>query len=285
MSEEAEQPKKPLWQRPLIWLTGLVVAAVGGFLTDSMKDVFQGWSDRASTSGPAVMVSQVATYRSDAVGASVAFPRDTVFGDSALTDLNAVRQTNSGSAGSDTSWLEERGGVAVGSVFIQMVVTGNRSTPVRVMNVEVVPECGPPLDGLLFLDPPAGADLSVRLWFDLDEQHPTAMDASADDADPLPYFPDRTISLSRGEEQVLLVEARTTQKYCSFSLRLTVLDEGATQQQEVALPDGSRFQVTARLPENNYDRVFLGGAICSAWVEANEAYFAGDHEHSCDGRG
>jgi hypothetical protein len=272
----AEPKRKPIWQRPITWIAGIVVAALGTFLTGALVEFFQDNAPALPSTGTPVTVSGVETYRTGTYADSVAFPRGTQFDDATLAELNTQR-----TAGRDTEWLEERGGSALGSVFFQVMLTGNRSDGVRVLDAAVSPECGPPLDGLLFSDPPAGAQESIGLYFDLDAINPRAMSA----ADPTqPYFPANTIHLTDGESQVLLVEAHTETQHCAFTLNLTIMDGDKETEQTVTLPEDRPFEVTAFIDETQYEQVYLGGVICPTWVRANYAYFADAYDGSqCTG--
>lgn len=270
-SERAEH--KPLWKKPLVWMGGIVLAALGATLTTYFTGIFNSLVPDPPQTGDPVIVSGVSTYRSDTYGNSVAFPRGTHFDNTALVELNAPGTV-------DTDWLEERGGSALGSVFFQVVLTGNRADGARVLDADVSPDCGPPLDGLLFSSPPAGAEESIGLYFNMDSPDPRALSATDQTT---PYFPTNTISLADGESQVLLVEASTDEQHCSFSLDLTVLDGDEQSVQAVTMPDGRPFQVTAFIEETRYEQVYLGGVLCSPWVKATEAYFEGDYEAYCGG--
>ncbi|MGM7669289.1 hypothetical protein [Microbacterium sp. A93] len=266
--------RKPFWKRPVTWIAGIVVAALGTVLTGTLGSFLEDNLPALPSTGDPVAVSRVSTYRSDLYGNGVAFPRGTTFGDAALADLNSM-------GAESTSWLEQRGGAALGSVFFQIVLTGNRTDGVRILGAEANAECGPPSDGLLFSSPPAGAEESIGLYFDLDSPNSRALSA----ADPSqPYFPANSISLTDGESLVLLIEAHTDRQYCAFSIDLSVLDGERASVQQVTLPEGRPFEVTAFIEESRYEQVYLGGVICSTWVQANEAYFAGGLDGSqCTG--
>ena len=211
---------RPWWRRPVTWIAGIVVAALGATLTAALSGLFGGWLGRATETGQAVSLDSVSTYRSDATGASAVFPAGAQFTSADLDELNQVDDA--------VAWLERRGGVPVQSVYIQLALSGNRSSPVRITDISVSPTCGEPLDGLLFNDPPAGADDSISVSFDLDDPDPVAMLLSEDGA-VVPYFPARTVSLTKGEQQVVLVTASTNEHHCTFTLDLTVLESDETK--------------------------------------------------------
>lgn len=228
--------------------------------------------------GLPVRVSFAKEYRSKRDGESVVFPRGTAFTTGDLGKLRAQAQ-----GGKATEWLEGRGGVAPDSVYLELSVSGNRDAGVRIVDVRIKPDCTRPLDGLLFLSPPAGSDDSVRLHFDLDDSTPVATVEGRESVPAKAWFPARTISLKKNEEQVILVSASTKKRSCSFFLNLVVREGGKESVQMVGRSDGSPFMVTARVPDRKYGAVYLGGVVCPGWKKANAAYFRGDYLHMCDG--
>lgn len=262
------------WKKPGAWIGGLFLAALTSAVMGQLTGVFDRLIDRVTETGAAVSVNSVNTFRSDATGSSVVFPAGTDFTTADLAELNAEQDS--------VAWLEGRGGVAVGTVYIQIALSGNRSAPVRITDISVSPTCGKPLDGLLFESPPAGADDSISVFFDLDDVDPTAT-LLGSDGKAEAYFPARTISLAEGEQQLVLVTATTQKQFCEFTVDLTVLEGDSTVVQRISMPDDTPFMVSASVPEREYESVYLGGVICPTWVKAGAAYFDGDYEKACHG--
>ena len=269
-----QEQERPWWQRPTSWIGGIIAAAAAGTLTAALSGVFGGWLEQATQTGPAVSVDSVATYRSDATGDSVVFPEGTDFSEADLNELNSVED--------DVAWLEARGGVAVSTVYISMALSGNRSDPVRITDITASTQCEEPLKGLRFENPPAGADDSISVSFNLDDANPTAL-FSNPEGDLESFFPARTISLMEGEQQVVLIDASTQEQYCEFAIELHVLEGDQTKVQEVRQADDTHFAVTASVPDSEYEDIYLGGVICPTWVKAGPAYFDGDFENYCSG--
>jgi hypothetical protein len=261
-------------KRPVVWLGGIVVAALGVALTNALVPWFTSLIDRATERGSPVEVVDAQPYQSDEAGASVAFPADVELGDDALAEVNAMEDR--------FTHLLARGGSPVGAAFTRILLEGARSDTVRIVDAGIERDCGEPLDGSLFLDPPAGADDSIRLDFDLDEADPEAT-RRGDDGQPAQFFPAQTISLAEGEQVPLVVTASTQEQSCAFRVRFTVLSGG--DETTVVVPDAAEppFRVTASLPETEYDAVFLGGVACGAgeFVRASEEYFTTGVEPAC----
>ncbi|WP_139177278.1 hypothetical protein [Geodermatophilus siccatus] len=270
------------WRRPVTWVAGVIGTALTATAVTAVGSRLEEVVTKATETGPPVSVDQVMEFRSDMYGDSVAFARGASFTDADLAELNQIDQDFGGM--DSVEWLESRGGVAPDIVLIQLALSGNRTGSVRITNLEVHPDCSAPLDGLWFEDPPAGADDSIRMHFDLDDSNPVAKVASMDGSptgEPEDYFPARTISLKQGEQQVIIVSASTEEKYCSFFLDMTVLEGDETSTHRITMPAGSPFEVTASLPLDQYEEVYLGGVVCYPWVKAGNAFFNGDWEHQC----
>lgn len=152
----------------------------------------------------------------------------------------------------DDAWFHRHKAARDSSTSIKLVVHGNRDKKVRVMNMRTVKQCGRPLSGTLFYNPPGGAsDEVIRLYFDLDKPRPRAQMLKGFDPQG-DYFSLKTVSLKRDEDVVFLVYASTLKYYCSFSLALDVLADG--RQQTVTVTDhGQPFRVTALQSKKNQD--------------------------------
>lgn len=264
---------RSLARKPVVWLTGVVVAALGVTLTNAIVPTFNNLLDPILQRGPAVQVLDASTFRSE-LGESVVFPRSTVFTDGDLAELNAQADP--------TAWLESRGGVAPDTVFVQLVLAGNRKEAVRIIDLRPVVTCAAPLDGVLFEDPPAGSDESIRIDFDLDQQGARGTAHEADGTTGSPFFPAHTVSLTSGEQQVLIATASTKKQSCTVRFALTVLDGDERSEIEVPAADQPGFRVTARLPDPAYEAVYLGGVICTGgFVRASRDYLAGTDPDPC----
>lgn len=264
---------RALLRKPAVWFSGIVVAALGVTLTNALVPTFSGLLDPVLQRGPAIEVLDAATFRSEA-GESVVFPRGTTFTAADLAALNAQTDT--------AAWLEARGGSPPGTVFVRLVLAGNRTDPVRIIDVAPVARCTAPLDGVLFEDPPAGNDESIRIDFDLDTPGTPGRTHNGDGSVGGAFFPAHTISLGPGEQQVLIATATTRKQSCEIRFALTVLDGKDRTTVTVPEADQPGFRVTAALPESAYDAVYLGGVIClDGFVRASPEYLAGDDPDPC----
>ncbi|UVJ39123.1 hypothetical protein [Arthrobacter sp. CJ23] len=257
---------KPLWLRPVTWVAGIIVAALGVALSNLLVPFFGGFLERATTTGEPVRVDNVRI--TDLGGNSFAFPDSAQFSGRDLAELN--------SSPDPAAWLESRGGVRAGALWIQLTVSGNRPDGVRILDLKPAGSCSTPHAGTLFVSPPAGGENAQMVFLHLDNFGASAT-YRPEGADPMaheerPYFLDKTISLKKDEQFVLLVMLDSKKSLCSVELDFTVLDAGKTVSQRVS-NQGAPFTVTAELSRQAWQQTFLGGVMCTGdFVPATDAW-------------
>ncbi len=256
--------QQPLTLRPVLWLAGIIVLALGGVLTNAVAEQV-GDAINSATNPRPISVDKAKTYGvTGAVLGSGATPSAKELEE----ELNHQRRD------ARMMWLvEEHGGVPVGSVSALVVVRGQRSSPVQIVDIAVDRQCEPPLRGALFAPPPftdPSLQDSQRLTLDLDDPNALLVNAKFDSDDgqqhPLPAFPGTTISLNQDERQVILVKASTTTSHCRFWLVMTVLDGAAESTVTIPSEGVQPFQVTAAVDFANYHDVYSCGDECSRVV-------------------
>lgn len=273
--------KKPLALRPILWLGGIVVAALGIALTNALVPQFGKGINQITQSGEAVSVDDVSIWR---IGSYLAFPFE--FSPDQIETLNEQEEQD--------QWLVDQGAVDMGSVEVRLALSGNRAETVRIVDMTPVSDCSqPPYSGALFVSPPAGGESITRLSFDLDDPNPVAKTTNVEDGtfEEEPYFANNTMSLKQDEQQVFIVTATTQLHLCSFELELSILEDGETRTQTID-DNGSPFQVTARLPDRRqWGQVYLGGVLCAGrYVAATESWLQSTAESLddvavCDNQG
>jgi hypothetical protein len=235
--------------RPYVWLgtiaTAFVVAIVTSWGTGIGNDLLSIARGHNSPSGAPVKIDSVSLGRNAAQGGSFVFAQERVF---SPRDLRAVSQLGPGSPQYYT-WFRSKGGVDPSLSIIKLVVEGNRTHPVQIIGMNLVKHCQRPLNGTLFYSPPAGAGNTIGIGFDLDSVTSTAQNLnnyriSGD------YFVSHTISLKQGEVQTLEVVAVTGKQYCQFTIKMTVVEGGATTTETIT-NHGQPFRVSA-LEEGGY---------------------------------
>ena len=170
-------------------------------------------------------------------------------------------------------WLIRHGAVATGMVDIRLVVQGNRTHAVRILNIKPAEHCARPLRGTIFYSPSAGADPITQLNVNLDDPNAPAsfqvnqqVNGTTRGRTVSDYFGHNTVSLGNGEQFTFDIQAATARHYCQFSLDMTVVDATKTVVESVD-NHGVPFRVTAIYGKNRnliptfsrYSAVYLGG--------------------------
>lgn len=247
--------RRKAWASVLAVATTAVVIGVTAVGVHLVRGDAAGPSDVAGPPGEPVTVNDVHTYWSAQGGLTVVMPEG-IFADSQLAELNSID-----SPYEQVDWLVEHGAAPIDTVYVSIAVSGNRPDGVRIVDVKPIRECSTPYAGAIFLAPPQGADNSIILKFNLDQVDPQPRYTNQSD-EAAPFFPNNTISLKKGEEQVLLVAATTKRQACSFRLELTVLDGNKRVKQQVSGNNGKPFKVSALTDSSNSENVYYNTAIC-----------------------
>ena len=199
-----------------------------------------------------------------------------------LAGLNSLNQTTS----AFHQWFAAHAAVTADNLFVELIVEGNRDSAVRIVSMQPVVSCHPPLAGTLFYSPAAGADSNTQLMLNLDHPlSPPGYIASVNGqvSDGANFFQHFTISLKRHEQYTFLVNAHTAKQYCQFTLNLTVLDGSRTVTESVS-DNGKPFAVTAVYNEDDlnpgafsrYKDVYVGGVAATGLPGSGPNAFGDD---------
>jgi hypothetical protein len=185
-----------------------------------------------------------------------------VFPQKMVLTTSQLQAVNKDSANFD-QWALNHGGVDPGILRIHLVVVGNRNYAVRVVRMQAISDCRPPLRGTVFLTPDAGSEDNIQLGFNLDLHDANAQNWSLQSGLYGDYFADKTISLQHGEQASLVLDALTSQ-YCHFTVRLTAIDGVHTITQTID-NHGHPFVMTGWVngssasPYSPYGALYVGG--------------------------
>lgn len=237
-----------LAKKPVVWIAGLVVVGVGAAVSDTVKDAL---ISSLPEYGAPVTVDLARAHNDDPM--HLGFDSEVYFSDQ---EAMTMHQRGEG------SWdhLVSRGAAPVGYTRIQVAVTGNRRDGVRIMNLIADKDCSAPYTGAFFYDVGGSGMPSIELDIDLDKNQPQAMDSGAE-PDATPYFKAGTVNLKEGEQDIFEITATTAESYCSFTLEMTVLDDGELQVLRID-NQGKPFEVTADLSPERWDQYFVGIMLC-----------------------
>jgi hypothetical protein len=232
------------WRRS--WELPLLRSFTHGFGLSNASASGQAVTSR--TSGPPVKINYVSVKPT--VSGFYDLPRPLVLSRSELDQLNGLI-TGSGYDG----WFRERGALDVGTSVVKILVQGNRSSPVQVVNMSAVKHCTLPAGGTLFENSPTGGAVDVL-----------GMALNIDTANPIPqnglmagnWFNAHTVSLGLGETQTLVVVVNSYTFSCSYKLTMTVV-AGSRTQTVVISNQGKPFQIAGSLPLCRYKDLYIGG--------------------------
>jgi hypothetical protein len=253
----SKQPRKlSKSQRVAAWICGLAGVAAAAFITAFSttlgNQVAALSTSQGAPGGQPVKIDLVNTQNS--LGDAYVFPGSVVLTQQQLASLNSLDQ----SAPAYDRWFLSRGAVDTSPIDIQLVVQGNRTHGVRIVNIRPVISCQMPLHGTLFESPSAGGQGSTLLYLNLDQPRPALSYQAPGSGAYKDYFSHYTVSLNEGEQFTFQIFAMTIEHYCKFSLDMTVLDNGRTVVERVN-NHGKPFQVTSIYRSSKYSVLYLGG--------------------------
>jgi hypothetical protein len=203
------------------WSGGLASVTIGAFSVaffSTLGDHAGGTLTEPRVSGQPVQVDYIGTaVPEDRV---LVCPRRMMLTGPQLRTLNSNPAANS-----SYGWLIRHGAVATGMVNIQLVVQGNRTHTVRILNIQPTEHCTSPLRGTIFYSPSAGSNPITQLNVNLDDPNasvfPPSHIGNAMRRQPIPSltsFPSRltqqcaesTPALRAGDFKVALFEMIVT---------------------------------------------------------------------------
>jgi len=165
-----------------------------------------------------------------------------------------------------SQWLAGHGAVAVRDLYVELIVTGRRSSGVQIVNIQPMTSCHSALAGTILDFPGQGAVTNTQLVYNLvNPLAPPSYVVGLGGAAEKNYFQHYTVSLKKGEQFTFLIHAYMyTAEYCRFSLNMAVNDGGRIVDQKIN-NNGAPFAITgtcaaaSRLPFSCYHDAYLGG--------------------------
>lgn len=145
------------------------------------------------------------------------------------------------------AWVRDNKAVDRGQSAWEIVLEGNRTSPVELTNIELVGvKCQDPPTGIGIIDDsPEGMTDKILLTVNVDGRQP-AFDWIPDPfsgQDPVKnFFSAKKITLPRGEKNVLVLQGKAG-KHCTWKLGLTFTDGDTTQKRTLSAPGGGPFEV------------------------------------------
>jgi hypothetical protein len=258
-------------KRIILGIASTIGVAVIGFLVnqygpDTVHGIDKGvsWVVHGGSSSPVracddpVCIDSVKLQWDVTHGDTVVFPKPLQISNSELSKISSYFQSIQGPR-AFYRWAHAHGAVDPNSVFVQLVVTGNRNHEVRITSMQASGRCGPPLTGTMMFSQSAGGEYSIPIGFDLDKPDPNArLYYPMSGRFGGDYFATQTVSLKPHEQQTFEIVGISTHHYCRFSIKLTVLD-GNRSVVETVQNGHQPFEVSGTLPLRQYQSVYLGG--------------------------
>lgn len=268
--DNSEEPRR---RRVGKWVAGVAATVVAAVLAAILVPYFTSVGNHVSASlnqsgqpgGPPVKIDLVTLEQGN--NQSLVIPTPLALSASQLASLNSL------STSAAQNWFTSHGAVATEGVLIQLVLQGNRGNSVRVVNMQPVMSCHAPLTGTLFYSPPAGADLDTQMIINLDDPSAPSRyiaNVNGQASGGTGFFQHFTVSLKQNEQFTFLVNAYTNTQYCTFTLKMAVLDGSRTLTETVS-DNGKPFRVTAIYGQNSvsrdafshYQELYVGGVAAA----------------------
>lgn len=270
---EQGTPERPRHRkRAFVWAGGIATAGVGalvaaiatGLGNDAVAHI-TAQQPAAATGSPAKidLVDHVPE-----LGDTHAVAKPLVLSAAELGQLNSLNQGTP----AYEAWFASHGAVDTVRTENEIVVEGNRSHQVRIIDIQPVTTCSAPWNGTLFASPPSASNTSTQLFLNLDapNSRPSyiAPGPNGEATAGADFFGTYTVSLNQGEQYTFNVVATTTAHYCSFTLDMTVLDDGHAVVEKID-DNGRPFQVSAVIDSDPneprpgeysaYQELYIGG--------------------------
>ncbi|WP_427007275.1 hypothetical protein [Pseudarthrobacter sp. H2] len=254
---------KPLWKRPVSWAVAIILAALAASLTDVIKPIITaGINQITETGDPVAFRTEVHQGAGD-----VTLPPDASLSGEDLAALEPMRLQG------QIESLKKRGAVVAGGQTLMVTLRGNRTDPVRVTDLRDASACTGLRRGTLLRmgAPMPYEDLSLRIGLQVGDSSSEAKQWDEKSLSFRPYFPDKTITLKKGEEQVINIDLYPAAgKVCRPQVQMTVIHRDQKRIQQL-VPESQQVPLMASEPaeaEPRYSRVYIGGNFCRKFVAA-----------------
>jgi hypothetical protein len=203
----------------VVWLAGLVLAAVATVLSGTLTSVLGHLFDSRSVAdrlagGDDIAVTVAVVHDDSNFTTALAGRYDIPSDDPSRTDLTA------GVAAQLTDRLRARGGYAAPYLRLRILLEGRRSQQIQVTDLAIIDlRSGPAPRGTLVHIPPQGGGAITQLAYDLSDPFPVAQAVREDRPTGQPYFLGNGISLA-DQEQVPLTAQLVAEPGASEEFRL-----------------------------------------------------------------
>lgn len=250
-----------LFEKPTTWLGAVLLAALAGALVAWLQPVIGKLITRAFESGPPILVQ----LEEPDNWYAMTLPSDVRLTEADLAALGKL------SPAEQRDRLRARGGASQFYTPMTMLLTGNRDREQRLVDIVFKTECVPPYTGTIvhFAGGFGGAPDSTVLYVTLDEDPPQGVRLL--EGSRVPFFPARTITLKKNEQEVVVVHAWTVRSVCMFTMDLVIMDGTKTCTQNIS-DNGSPFRRAPYATDDTFERIYLGGYVCRQYVQVEPGW-------------
>ncbi len=247
-------PRESRWKRlvrkPGTWLGAVVVGALALFFSDYIRaflGVVLPLDAVEQAGGPAIEIVDVHTSR---IASDFVLPNGVT--DEQLADWDRTKGPP------DDDWLAARGAVSVGTAKWEITLEGQRTEQVVVtdMTPKLVGACTDPLTGDLIENRPQGEGEKFHFDVAIDAPNPQ-FHVTEPDGTSYPYFETKTITLPRGEKNVIAITANTAGPHCRWTVEVDYLADGKRGHLSILAPDGKPFELTGPVEPSAHDSIFV----------------------------
>lgn len=271
-----------LVKRPITWLVGLAVVAMGGAVANTVQTrVDEALVQAMETGDPVVVVATPAENLAD-----LWLPSTVKLSDKDLAQLNSMNE--------DEQYLslKDRGARPFGHRFVEVLLTGDRSKQVQVTDLRPISDCESAEGGsLVKMLPPSGNTLSVNhivvnvedesappTYFDV--QNPQ-MDNGFENSNS--FFARNLITLKKDETEKFLIRLDSSNSVCRVDLEITAIVGGEEFKQKLLGP-GKEVDVAPFKYSNVSSQltgIYMGGVMCDDYVAGPQEWIENPSSASC----
>ncbi|MCO5996043.1 hypothetical protein [Actinoallomurus rhizosphaericola] len=256
-----------------------VLSGVGSQATQKLSSYFSGQKHQKhlTSSGPPVTVDEAKDI-SDVTGGSWISQKEVELSPNQLDWLHGIYQSDRDAY---VSWFKGQGAISRGGNLIELDLVGNRSDPVRIMNIQPVSQCrAASTSGTLFYLASQGQENTISIYFDLGQVgqgYETWSEGGA--ARSGNYFAAHKYTLAHGEHVTFRLSIGSQEPLaCNYRLKIDVIaDKGSTAQ--LVDDQGKPFQFeSGALNFPKYQRLYVGTPYCGQsaggqWKQVNPKSF------------
>ncbi|WP_140416339.1 hypothetical protein [Arthrobacter globiformis] len=259
----------PWLTKPFVWAGTIILAALATALTSWLQPRFTGAIDAITESGDPISITYAlkpATTLYD-----VSLPAGRPLSDADIEHLNRMKPND------QVQWLEKNGGTPLGARTLTVTLKGNRTHLVRVTDIRPVSECTEPSRGSLMLTGlgRGATQQSLVLYLNVGDPTKGAEYYSPETGEKVPFFPQKTITLTNGEEEYLVINlVPSNGEHCHVQVEFAVTDGNKEVRRRVPhegpisiMPASEAMDVSAA---EQYPKTYLGADFCKRIVELPE---------------